>query len=159
VVLAASLLGDGSKAFELFQMLNPITHGRTKEEVDVYQGEPYVLCGDVYSNPQHRGRAGWSWYTGSSGWLYRIGLENILGIKVAPEGLTISPCIPAGWKSYRIRYRHARGGFDIEVRNPLGREQGVRRIVVDGIELGGDRVIPFPREGAASDTQVLVELG
>lgn len=159
VVLAASLLGDGSKAFELFQMLNPITHGRTKEEVDVYQGEPYVLCGDVYSNPQHRGRAGWSWYTGSSGWLYRIGLENILGIKVGPEGLTVSPCIPPGWKSYRVRYRHARGGFDIEVRNPLGKEQGVSRVVVDGTEFARDGVIPFPPSGVTTDRHVLVELG
>jgi len=158
VVLATTMLGRGTKAFELFQMLNPITHGRTKAEVETYQGEPYVLCGDVYSNPQHPGRAGWSWYTGSSGWLYRIGLEQILGIQLTPEGLKIAPCIPRDWKSYRVNYRSQRGTFRIEVRNPRGSSRGVATVRVNGAVVTGD-VVPFPPSESASQViQVEVEL-
>lgn len=157
VVLATTLLGRGTKAFELFQLLNPITHGRTADEVRIYQGEPYVLCGDVYSNPQHRGRAGWSWYTGSSGWLYRIGLEHILGIRLTPNGLRISPCIPKEWKSYRVRYRTPRGAFNIELRNPNGREKGTVAIQVRGVAIAGD-VVEYPTSECVQPVEVLVEL-
>ncbi|NDC36535.1 MAG: hypothetical protein EBZ48_00605 [Proteobacteria bacterium] len=158
VVLATTMLGRGAKAFELFQLLNPITHGRTAEEVRRYQGEPYVLCGDVYSSPQHRGRAGWSWYTGSSGWMFRIGLENILGLRRTAAGLKISPCIPKDWKSYRVRYRTEAGAFNIEVRNPHGKETGVGQIRVNGMLISGD-VVPFPPAGDTSTVDVVVELG
>jgi cellobiose phosphorylase len=157
VVLATTMLGRGAKAFELFQLLNPITHGRTADEVQRYQGEPYVLCGDVYSSPQHRGRAGWSWYTGSSGWMFRIGIENILGLRRTAAGLKISPCIPKDWKSYRVRYRTEVGSFNIEVRNPHGKETGVGQIRVNGMLISGD-VVPFPPAGDTSTVDVVVEL-
>ena len=93
VLMAAAKLGDGERALRYFQMINPVTHTDTKAKADLYMGEPYVLCGDVYAAKPFEGRAGWSWYTGSAGWLYQAGLTSILGLKLEPEGFRIEPCI------------------------------------------------------------------
>ncbi len=101
VVLANALLGDGQRAFELFQLLNPIEHTRDPAAVQRYKLEPYVLAGDVFSQPPLAGRGGWSWYTGSAAWLYRVGLEFILGLKRSGERLTLDPCIPPAVERFR----------------------------------------------------------
>jgi cellobiose phosphorylase len=99
MVLAAALLGDGDKAYALWSMLNPINHTSSEAWVQRYQAEPYVLCGDVYAGALE-GRAGWSWYSGSAGWLYRVAIENILGIKRRGDKLEVSPCLPKGWSGF-----------------------------------------------------------
>jgi cyclic beta-1,2-glucan synthetase len=131
-VLATAMLGHGDRAFELFQMTNPITHALTPEAVATYKVEPYVVAADVYTAAGHLGRGGWTWYTGSASWLYRVGLETLLGFKKRGDTLALDPCIPSVWKEFSINYRHRRSRYVITVRNPNGVQRGVASITVDG---------------------------
>ncbi|MDC0358872.1 hypothetical protein OAO01_08655, partial [Oligoflexia bacterium] len=131
-IMAMAMLGEGNKAFDLFRMINPINHAADLDGVEKYQGEPYVTCGDVYSVAPHLGRAGWSWYTGSAAWLYKVGLEHILGLQVNGSLVSIDPCVPALWDHFELDYRLENVLFKFVVQNPDGVEHGVRRVVVDG---------------------------
>jgi len=131
-VLATALQGDGDRAFELFQMLNPITHAQSAEAVDVYKVEPYVVAADVYTAKGHLGRGGWTWYTGSASWMYRVALEGILGFRQRGEQLFIEPCIPAKWKQFTIEYRFRSSTYEITVENPDGLQRGAVDLTVDG---------------------------
>jgi cyclic beta-1,2-glucan synthetase len=133
-ILAYTLIGDGAKAFELFDIINPITHGNSVKGVAQYQTEPYVTCGDVYSHPEHSGRGGWSWYTGSSGWLYQIGLEGILGLAVEGNQIKLNPCIPPEWKDFELEFRYRSKVLQIKVLNPESISKGVKSLKVDGKE-------------------------
>jgi len=108
-VQATALLGDGDRAFELYQMINPLTHARDAAAVDVYKVEPYVVPADVYTARGQEGRGGWTWYTGSASWMYRVGLESILGFTKVGETLRIAPRVPNGWAEYTIEYRYGGG--------------------------------------------------
>ena len=132
VVQATALLGQGRLAYELYQSLNPISHARDHAHMSRYKVEPYVVAGDVYSQPPHVGRGGWTWYTGSAGWLYRVGLESILGLHRAGDCLTLDPCIPPEWQGFTIRYRFRSATYHIAVENPEGRERGVAATSLDG---------------------------
>ena len=116
-VLATALSGHGDRAFELFQMLNPLTHARTPEEVGRYKVEPYVVAADVYTAEGQLGRGGWTWYTGSASWMYRVGLEGILGLRKRGNTLFIESRAPASWPEYTIEYRHGRSYYVIVVTN------------------------------------------
>jgi cyclic beta-1,2-glucan synthetase len=140
VVKALAHLGRGDEAHRLFDLLNPVSATTTGAGVAKYKGEPYVVAADVYSNPLHAGRAGWTWYTGSAGWLYRVGVEDLLGIRREGKTLRIDPCIPAEWKGFNVRYRFRKTDFLIDVSNPTRSPQGVSRIVVDGVVVVGDRI-------------------
>jgi cyclic beta-1,2-glucan synthetase len=131
-VLATALQGDGTRAFELFQMLNPITHANSPSAVDIYKVEPYVVAADVYTAKGHLGRGGWTWYTGSASWMYRVALESILGFQQRGEMLFIEPCIPANWKEFTIEYRFGASTYEITVENPDGLECGAMQLTVDG---------------------------
>jgi cyclic beta-1,2-glucan synthetase len=131
-VLATALQGDGDRAFELFQMLNPITHAQSAEAVDVYKVEPYVVAADVYTAKGHLGRGGWTWYTGSASWMYRVALEGILGFRQRGEQLFIEPCIPSQWKQFTIEYRFRSSTYEITVENPEGLQCGAVELTVDG---------------------------
>ena len=100
-VMAFAALGEGDKAAELFAMLNPINHARTRADVHRYKVEPYVVCADIYSTPPHVGRGGWTWYTGSAGWLQRAGVESLLGLRFCGEAIVVDPCIPKAWERIR----------------------------------------------------------
>lgn len=139
VVIAQALAGNGSRAFELFQMLNPITHGATSEGVHVYQGEPYVLCGDVYGVEPHKGRAGWSWYTGSAGWLYQAAIHHLLGISLQRDTLVINPCVPAVWREWSVEL-HSPRKIQIRFENPSGVESGIGSISVNGTQMTGNTI-------------------
>jgi cyclic beta-1,2-glucan glucanotransferase len=132
VVQAIALLGEGRRAFELFQILNPIEHARDPSAVQRYKLEPYVVAGDVFSQPPLAGRGGWSWYTGSAAWLYRAGLESILGLRRSGDRLTLDPCIPPEWKGFEISYQYRSATYRITVENPQGLERGIATICVDG---------------------------
>ena len=108
VVMALAQLGFGDEATELFHMLNPINHTRTPSDVERYKAEPYVVAGDVYARAPHAGRAGWSWYTGSAAWMYRAGLESILGLRRRGDFFSVDPCIPSSWPGYEIVWRVGR---------------------------------------------------
>ena len=131
-MIAYSMLGDGERAGELFALLNPINHSATRAGLHKYKVEPYVAVGDVYAVPPHNGRGGWTWYTGSAGWMYRAGLESILGFKLQQDRLEINPCVPRWWRDFEITYRRGRAVYRIKVENPLGVSRGVVSVEVDG---------------------------
>ncbi len=155
-VIAFAMLGLGDKAHELFSMLNPVNHAVTRSSMSRYRVEPYVAVADVYSEPPHVGRGGWSWYTGSSGWLYRAGLEWILGITVRAETLHLEPCIPRTWPGFTASYRHGETIYEIQVENPNGCERGVAWVEMDGQRMTGG-VIPLER--GLVKHQVVVRMG
>ncbi|HEY2840611.1 MAG TPA: cyclic beta 1-2 glucan synthetase, partial [Pirellulales bacterium] len=132
VVLATAMRGQGDRAVELFGHLNPIHHGDSAAHCDEYQIEPYAIAGDVYGEPPHRGRGGWSWYTGAAGWLYRVGLESILGFQLHGNRLRIEPCVASHWSQFQITYRYCSSSYEIRVVNPRGAQTGVRSCTVDG---------------------------
>jgi cyclic beta-1,2-glucan synthetase len=136
-VLAFALLGDGDKAVELFSMLNPINHAGTRAAIDRYKVEPYVICADIYSVPPHAGRGGWTWYTGSAGWMYRAGTEWILGIDVRARILRVDPCIPRAWPGFEFTYRYGSSRYSVAVKNPRGVSRGIAHAALDGRELAG----------------------
>jgi cyclic beta-1,2-glucan synthetase len=115
-VQATAMLGDGDRAFELYQMINPLTHARTPDEVATYKVEPYVLAADVYTAEGQLGRGGWTWYTGSASWMYRVGLESILGFTKRGDTLRIEPRVPKAWKEFAIEYRFGTSVYAITVR-------------------------------------------
>jgi cyclic beta-1,2-glucan synthetase len=117
-VMATAMQGDGTLAFERYQMINPLEHSRTPEEVGVYKVEPYVVAADVYSAAGQRGRGGWTWYTGSASWMYRVGLESILGFTRRGDRLTIRPRVPDDWPRFAIDYRYGASLYNIVVENP-----------------------------------------
>jgi cyclic beta-1,2-glucan synthetase len=136
-VIAHALQGDGERAAELFEMLNPINHGSTRAGIHRYKSEPFVIAADVYSEPPHTGRGGWSWYSGAAGWMYRAGIEFILGFKLRGREIVIDPCIPEQWRSFKIRYRARSATYEFLIENPLGVARGVARVELDGQELSG----------------------
>jgi cyclic beta-1,2-glucan synthetase len=139
-VLATALQGNGDRAFELFQMINPLTRTRTPEEVEVYQLEPYVVAADIYTVAGHVGRGGWSWYTGSASWMYRVGLEAILGLTKRGESLTFDPRVPAAWGEFTIAYRHGGSVYEIRVEQPALARRGAQQVMVDGRVLDGETI-------------------
>ncbi len=132
VVLAFTKLGMGDTASEIFHMLNPINHTRTPIEYSRYKGEPYAIAADVYGEYPHIGRAGWTWYTGAAGWLYKVGIENIAGFKKKGDKLYIEPCIPHSWDKFEIIYRFGKTSYHIEVKNPDRVCSGVAYMAIDG---------------------------
>ena len=134
-VMAFAALGEGDKAAELFSLLNPINHARTRADAYRYKVEPYVVCADIYSTAPHVGRGGWTWYTGSAGWLQRAGVESLLGLRLGGAFLSVDPCIPKGWDEFEasVKYRTAR--YSISVKNPSGVSRGVAFAEVDGVEI------------------------
>ena len=137
VVDAFARSGQGTRAMELFDLLNPILHAASPEDVERYRVEPYVLAGDVYNDGPHTGRGGWTWYSGSAGWLYRVALESILGFQLQGTKLTVNPCIPGHWPGFEISYRFRAANYSIKIENPDGVERGVKKLIVDGKELEG----------------------
>jgi cyclic beta-1,2-glucan synthetase len=154
-VWAFAELGESSYAHELYRMLNPVYDTDAPEKVKRYKVEPYVIAADVYSVPPHNGRGGWTWYTGASGWMYRLGLEGLLGLHLEGDGFRVDPHIPAGWAGYQMTLRRGESLYRIEVENPQGVEQGVAQVFVDGKELEEKR-IPFQEGGAEHQVRIVM---
>jgi cyclic beta-1,2-glucan synthetase len=153
--LAFALLGDGDRAVELFSLLNPINHASTRAGIHRYRVEPYVMCADVYSAESHVGRGGWTWYTGSAGWMYRTAVEGILGITIEGEVLSIKPCIARAWNGFEVTYRHRSATYHIVVDNPRGVCRGIARMTLDAHELEKtDGLIPLVDDGARHEVRV-----
>ena len=137
VAMAFAALGDRARAWELAAMLNPIQRTRTPHAVSVYKAEPYVVPADIYAVPPHAGRGGWSWYTGSAGWMYRFVIESLLGLEREGDRLRFAPCLPAQWREFALRYRHGRSCYEITVRqtaNPGEPASGAACVTLDGVE-------------------------
>ncbi|WP_305068752.1 GH36-type glycosyl hydrolase domain-containing protein [Luteitalea sp. TBR-22] len=155
-LMALSRMGYGDEVVELFHLLNPVNHTRDATGVERYVTEPYVLDGDVYAHPEHMGRGGWSWYTGAAGWMYRTGLESILGLQRHGDVFTVSPCIPSAWPGYTIDWRIGSCRYHIAVDNPEHRSTGVASVTLDGVPVEQGR-IPILDDGQAH--RVVVTLG
>lgn len=134
-IIAQAILGFGNKAFEFYKMINPIEHSKTKEGANKYKVEPYVIAADIYGSGALIGRGGWTWYTGSSSWYYKAGIEYILGLKIENGMLSINPCIPNIWKEYSIHYRYKTSMYHIRVKNPNGKETGIEKFIVNEQEI------------------------
>jgi cyclic beta-1,2-glucan synthetase len=131
-IIAWCGLGEGDKAFELFHMLNPIMHTKTTAEVRKYVGEPYVMSADVYTEEPHKGHAGWTWYTGASGWMYQAGIEWIIGLRRRGERLFIRPCMPREWPEFAVNYHYGNAEYHITVKNPSQKSIGQKTLSING---------------------------
>jgi cyclic beta-1,2-glucan synthetase len=147
-VIAFAQLGDGDKAGELFSMLNPINHALTPEDASRYRVEPYVVAADIYSETPHVGRGGWTWYTGSAAWMYRAGLEWILGCRMHGATLLLDPCVPGSWSEFHVSLRYQATRYEIEFENPAGISRGLVTLQLDGVELAPrPGVVPLVDDG------------
>jgi cyclic beta-1,2-glucan synthetase len=157
--MAFAELGDRARAWELFSLINPVNHARTREEAETYKVEPYVVAADVYAAARHRGRGGWTWYTGSAGWMYRLVLESLLGLQLQGGELHFHPCLPADWPALKFHYRYRSATYHITVTQPRVKADerlGVSGVIVDGVEL----TTPFVRlADDGRDHNVEVRLG
>jgi len=156
-VIAFAALGQGDKAAALFSLLNPINHASTRADVQRYKVEPYVVAADIYSVPPHLGRGGWTWYTGSAGWLYRAGIESILGLRLQGTSLLLDPCIPTSWPRFELTYKRRSARYDITVENPQRVSRGVLSATLDGNPLpSGAARVPLVDDGATHSVRVIL---
>jgi len=132
-VMAFAMMGDTERAWELFRMINPISHGSTPESIAKYRVEPYVVAADVYGVAPHVGRGGWTWYTGSAGWMYRLITESLLGLQLDVDKLRFNPKPPKDWTSYKIHYRYRATFYHITIRNQ-GTGSAIQRLTLDGMD-------------------------
>ncbi len=154
-VIAMARLGLGDDAMELFHMLNPINHARSTEAVERYRVEPYAVAADIYAHPMHVGRGGWTWYTGSSGWMYQAAIEGLLGLRRQGATFSMQPCIPGVWPRYTIEWRVGHTRYHITVTNPDHRCHGVRSAELDGAAVD-PRAIPLREDGKTHTVSVVL---
>jgi cyclic beta-1,2-glucan synthetase len=146
-IIAFATLGQGDRAGELFGILNPINHASTRAGVHRYRVEPYVAAADIYSEAPHVGRGGWTWYTGAAGWMYRAGVESILGFRLRGKSLRIDPCIPRAWRGFEINFRYHSSQYEIRVENPEGATRGIGTLLLDDVEQPPDSEIALSDDG------------
>lgn len=154
-VIAWAMLRDGDRAGELFSLINPINHTHTNAACHAYKVEPYVVAADVYAQPPHLRRGGWTWYTGAAGWLYRAAIEYLLGLQTRGTVLRIDPCIPRHWPTFVVHYRHGASHYDITVTNPHGVTHGVATTICDGQSLVRPE-IPLVDDGMQHTVQIVL---
>ncbi|HSD96590.1 MAG TPA: glycosyl hydrolase family 65 protein, partial [Sulfuricaulis sp.] len=136
--MAFAALGDSRRAWELLTMINPVNHASSPAGVATYKVEPYVIAADVYAVTPHTGRGGWTWYTGSAGWMYRLIVESLLGLRLKVDKLYFAPCLPTDWKTFKMHYRYRETVYHIVVSQARAADDakiGETSITVDGVEL------------------------
>jgi cellobiose phosphorylase len=153
-VMAFAALGDRERAWELFTMVNPVNHAQSAEKMEVYKVEPYVVAADVYAVSPHRGRGGWTWYTGSAGWMYRLIVESLLGVRLEGATLRFAPCLPSDWTSFKMHYRYRQTFYHITVLQS-GAEKSAMTVTVDGIQRG-DQAIHLVDDHQAHSVEVTI---
>ena len=158
--MAFAALGDSRRAWELLAMINPVNHAKSAAGVAIYKVEPYVVAADVYAVTPHAGRGGWSWYTGSAGWMYRLIVESLLGLRLEVDKLYFAPCLPADWKDFKLHYRYRETVYHIAVTQTDAADaaqSGAMRVTVDGVERP-DKIIPLidDRRDHAVEVRIMV---
>lgn len=133
--MAFALMNENERAWELFTLLNPIHHGGTPQQIAVYKVEPYVVAADVYGFAPHTGRGGWTWYTGSAGWMYRLLVETLLGVNLVGDQLSLTPRLPKHWRTYKIHYRYRQSTYHITITRDAKVPGGVIQLILDGVDL------------------------
>lgn len=160
MALAHARLGDGEEALALLDLVNPIGHTLDAEAVARYRVEPYAIAADVYALTPHVGRGGWTWYTGSAGWFYRVAVGELLGLRLEARNgrhaLVIDPCIPKSWPRFELTVRLGEASYHITVANPRGANRGVERVALDGRILDDGRV---PLDGTGTHEVAVTMLG
>jgi cellobiose phosphorylase len=141
--MAFARLGDNQRAWELFTLINPVNHAKTAAAIATYKVEPYVVAADVYALAPHIGRGGWTWYTGSAGWMYRLITESLLGLRLEVDRLRFEPCLPAGWRGFKVHYRYRETVYHIAIVPG----SGSAAMTVDGKPLPGS-AIPLIDDGS-----------
>lgn len=154
-IIAESMLGFGDKAVELFRMINPIEHSKTRESAQKYKVEPYIIVADIYSHENLAGRGGWSWYTGSSSWMLKLGIEYILGLKIEKGILKLEPCISSEWKEYAISYKYGNSIYNIKVENPNNKNTGVESFTLNGQEIK-EKQVKLIDDGRVYDIKIIM---
>jgi cyclic beta-1,2-glucan synthetase len=155
VVIALARLGMGDEAMELFHLINPINHMRSPEGLERYRAEPYAVAADVYAHPMHVGRGGWTWYTGSAGWMYQAAVQAMLGLRRRGDTISIDPCIPTVWPGYLIEWNIAGTRYRFVVENPEHRSRGVASAELDGASVDGS-AIPLLRDGGEHEVRIIL---
>jgi cellobiose phosphorylase len=155
-IMAFAALGEHEKAWELFSMINPVNHGNTPELIKTYKAEPYVAAADIYAADPHEGRGGWTWYTGSAGWMNYLILDSILGLKIEADKLRIVPCIPAEWDGFKVTYRHRSAVYHISITQPVF-STGTGSVKVDG-QLITEEAIDLKDDGQEHTVEVIMGL-
>ncbi|MFC7300008.1 GH36-type glycosyl hydrolase domain-containing protein [Herminiimonas aquatilis] len=156
-LIAYSMMGKGSQAHDLFKMINPANRTSTRTGMAAYKVEPYAVAADIYAESPHVRRGGWTWYTGAAGWLYRAGVEFILGLQVRADKLSLDPCLPPEWRNAKLHYRYGRSMYHINVVNPDGVSKGVVRVELDGVAVA-DKVVGMFDDGATHTVTVVMGL-
>jgi cellobiose phosphorylase len=154
-VMAFAAVGDSRRAWELFDLINPIKHANSAGAVETYKVEPYVVAADVYAVAPHTGRGGWTWYTGSAGWLYRLILESLLGVTLEGDSLRLAPCLPAEWDGIKLNYRYRETTYHIAISQSRG-APAATRITVDGVEQR-DGKIALENDGGEHAVEVMLQ--
>ena len=154
-IIAETILGFGDKSVELYKMINPIEHTKTKELANKYKVEPYVISADIYGANNLAGSGGWTWYTGSSSWYYICAVQNILGLKIENETLSINPCISSEWQEYEIRYKFGESIYNIKVQNPNRKCTGVEKFLLNGVEIP-EKKIRILNNGKVNEIQIIM---
>jgi cyclic beta-1,2-glucan synthetase len=154
-VMAQARLGRGDEAMEMFHLINPVNHTRTTAGVERYGAEPYVVAADVYADETHAGRGGWTWYTGSAGWMYRVGLQSLLGLTRQGETFSVDPCIPSWWPGFEVRWRFGGTTYTITVENRGHRGRGLAEAVLDGRPVDA-RAVPLVDDGGTHVVHVVL---
>ena len=141
VAMAFAALGDRARAWELLAMINPVNHASSPEGIAIYKVEPYVVTADVYALSPHTGRGGWTWYTGAAGWMYRLIVESLLGLRLEVDKLRFTPCLPSDWPCFTMHYRYRETVYHIAVERAPA-EDGETRVTLDGVDQH-DNTIPL----------------
>jgi cellobiose phosphorylase len=152
--MAFAAMGNSDRAWELFSMINPVNHSSSPEGIATYKVEPYVMAADIYAVAPHVGRGGWTWYTGSAGWMYRLITESLLGLYLEVDKLRFAPCVPAAWSEFKIHYRFRETVYHITV-SSAGAESAVSRLVLDGADLS-DGFVTLVDDGQHHEIKVNV---
>ena len=153
---AFAQVGDGDEAYRIFDLLNPLKHAATPEQAEHYRTEPYVVSADIADGGDRTGRGGWSWYTGSSAWMWRLAVEAIVGVTLVDGGVVLSPCLPRQWRGCKVILRRPHGTLDIRIEDPEALGAGPITLIVNGELWTGNR-LPFPDDGSTS--QVVATIG
>ena len=154
-VIALARLGMGDEAMELFHMLNPINHMRTADGTDRYRAEPYAVAADVYAHPMHVGRGGWTWYTGSAGWMYQAAIQSLLGLRRNGATMSVNPCVPMVWPHFTLEWTVGRTRYRFFVSNPDHQSQGVRSAELDGVAIDAS-AIPIDDDGGRHEVTIVL---
>ena len=158
--MAFAALGDSRRAWEMLAIINPVGHGKTPEGIETYKVEPYVVAADVYAVSPHIGHGGWTWYTGSAGWMYRLIVESLLGLRLEVDKLRLEPCLPADWDTYTVHYRYRETLYHITVRQtPVANNKmiGETSVTIDGVERH-DKAVPLVNDRQEHSVEVRIQV-